>query len=366
MTHYTTHILLAVTGLSPQVVTETVFALHQQGQKLPDEIHLLSTSEGAERARLTLFTDQWFEKLCNDYTLPPIRFTADQIHILEDAEGRVLDDIRNLSDNHAAADCISEWIRRMTTDEHTSLHVSIAGGRKTMGFYAGYALSLYGRQQDRLSHVLVSSPYEAHPQFYYPTPTSHIIYAIGQASKPLDTKDAKVTLAEIPFVRLRHGLPEAVRMGKSSFTMAVNSAQERIGTPHVQIDLHQCIIYCAGKTLSLAPAELAFYSWMARRILQGMEALKCPSAGAPEIAYTVDYLLEYQLIKQPEAAKCRTEKTLAQGMENRFFEQRKARVNAKIKKTLGIYADPYLIQAQGGRLASRYGLGLSAEHIDYE
>jgi CRISPR-associated protein (TIGR02584 family) len=33
--------------------------------------------------------------------------------------------------------------------------MSIAGGRKTMGFYAGYALSLYGRAQDRMSHVLV-------------------------------------------------------------------------------------------------------------------------------------------------------------------------------------------------------------------
>ena len=30
-----------------------------------------------------------------------------------------------------------------------------------MGFYLGYALSLYGRTQDRLSHVLVSSPYES-------------------------------------------------------------------------------------------------------------------------------------------------------------------------------------------------------------
>jgi CRISPR-associated protein (TIGR02584 family) len=28
------------------------------------------------------------------------------------------------------------------------------GERKTMGFYVGYALSLFGRAQDRLSHVI--------------------------------------------------------------------------------------------------------------------------------------------------------------------------------------------------------------------
>ena len=32
------------------------------------------------------------------------------------------------------------------------MHVSIAGGRKTRGFLAGYTLSLLGRPQDRLSH----------------------------------------------------------------------------------------------------------------------------------------------------------------------------------------------------------------------
>ena len=40
-----------------------------------------------------------------------------------------------------------------------------------MGFYLGYAFSLYARPQDRLSHVLVSSPFESHPEFFYPPAT---------------------------------------------------------------------------------------------------------------------------------------------------------------------------------------------------
>ena len=51
-----------------------------------------------------------------------------------------------------------------------SLHVSIAGGRKTMGFYVGYALSLFARDQDRLSHVLVPPSLESRQDFFYPPP----------------------------------------------------------------------------------------------------------------------------------------------------------------------------------------------------
>jgi CRISPR-associated protein (TIGR02584 family) len=61
-------------------------------------------------------------------------------------------------------------VRELTADPDCAIHASIAGGRKTMGFYLGYALSLFGRPQDRLSHVLVSSPFESNQNFFYPLP----------------------------------------------------------------------------------------------------------------------------------------------------------------------------------------------------
>lgn len=362
---YPRRILLTVTGLSPQVVTETLYALHRQGEPLPTEVHLLSTTEGAERARLTLLTENWFGKLCRDYRLPAIDFSGNHIHILEDPRGRPLNDIRDLADNQAAADNISDWVRRLTHDETSSLHVSIAGGRKTMGFYAGYALSLFGRTQDRLSHVLVSPPYESHPQFYYPTPYPQIIYTQGQNSKPLDSQNAEITLADIPFVRLRHGLPEAILTGKSSFTAAVNTAQENLGPAHIQIDLTGQTVWLAGKPLRLPPAELAFYSWLARRRLNHQPALKCPSDGAPEWAYAEQYLHEYRQISQPIAAMDRTTKVLAQGMDKNFFEQRKSRINQRLKVALCIHAEAYLIHPIGQRPYTRYELGLEPSQIDY-
>ncbi|MFB3926224.1 MAG: CRISPR-associated ring nuclease [Syntrophales bacterium] len=42
------NILLAVVGLSPQVITEILFALHQQDRKV-DAIHIITTRKGKEQ-----------------------------------------------------------------------------------------------------------------------------------------------------------------------------------------------------------------------------------------------------------------------------------------------------------------------------
>ena len=178
-------ILLAVTGLSPQIVTETLYALAvgQDTPWVPDEIHLITSCEGAERARLSLLDPVagQFHALCRDYpSLATASFPPGNIHLIRDGAGQPLSDIRTPEDNALAADTIHAVVRSLTEDPDTELHVSIAGGRKTMGFFLGYALSLFGRPQDRLSHVLVSEPFENSWAFFYPTPYENI--KIGRAS----------------------------------------------------------------------------------------------------------------------------------------------------------------------------------------
>src|SRR5437867_2500290 len=188
-------VLLAVTGLSPQVVTETVYALTQELEPafVPTEVHLLTTAEGAERARLTLLSDEpgWFHRLRRDYGLPEMEFSEDTIHVLKAVDGTPISDIRTREENERLADTLTETIRELTADPNCALHVSIAGGRKTMGFYAGYALSFFGRPQDQLSHVLVSAPYESNDQFFYPTPYQHVIYTRPPDNRPLDARQAE-------------------------------------------------------------------------------------------------------------------------------------------------------------------------------
>ena len=212
---YPRRILLAVTGLSPQVVTETLYALGvaagQGGADalMPTEVHLITTAQGAKIARTALLHPDGgqYHALLRDYPqLGNPVFDEAHIHTIHDAAGQPLADIRSPEENAAAADSITALMAQLTRDPQAQLHVSIAGGRKTMGFYLGYAFSLFARPQDELSHVLVNSPFENHPDFFYPPATPRRLAT--QGGQHIDTAEARVTLARIPVVGLRHGQPQ--------------------------------------------------------------------------------------------------------------------------------------------------------------
>jgi len=200
---------VAVSGLSPAILTETIYGLAHAAESerfIPTEVHLITTSTGKEQAVARLLGDEHpvFSQLMTDYpALDGIVFDADNIHVIRDHAGQAIEDLTNQQSNEAAADFICNQIFDYTSDPQAAVHVSIAGGRKTMGFYVGYALSLFGRFQDRLSHVLVSHPYDLCKSFYYPTPNSQTVaYEVRGQHHKADFKEAAVDLAEIPFVRI--------------------------------------------------------------------------------------------------------------------------------------------------------------------
>lgn len=358
-------ILLCVTGLSPQVVTETLYALAVSRDEpfIPEEIHLLTTAEGAERARLALLSDEpgWFEKLRVDYDLPNILFNQDSITVLSDKNGSPLSDIRSPADNAAAADTITELVRKLTEDSNTALHVSIAGGRKTMGFYLGYALSLYGREQDELSHILVSEEFESSWNFFYPTPYSQIIEVRDQ--KLADTRTAKVTLAEIPFVSLRHGLPQSLLNGSSGFSDTVDAARQSFTPGRLQIDKRSCQLICGTHELHLKPAEFAFY------MLFVNDLLKCGNGlhykGKTDLAAAI--LDNYRpLVGADSADAQRLEEALQKGMSKDYFDQRKSKTNRALRQALGYASQHYEITLKRAVPFGSYGLyGLNAANVRF-
>jgi CRISPR-associated protein (TIGR02584 family) len=68
-----------------------------------------------------------------------------------------------------------------------------------MGYYIGYALSLFGREQDRLSHVLVNQPFESLDDFFFPPVRARNVLSANNITT--STTSAQISLAEIPFVR---------------------------------------------------------------------------------------------------------------------------------------------------------------------
>ncbi len=362
-------ILLVAAGLTPQVVTETIYGLAISGTPpfIPTEVHLVTTKEGAERARLTLLSEDpgWFGRLLREYGLSGIHFPSENIHVIRDQNGSPLDDIRSVEDNESTADAMADTVRRLTEDQNAALHASLAGGRKTMGFYLGYALSLYGRPQDRLSHVLVSPPFESHPDFYYPTRSSRVIYTLDAGKRPVDTRDARVTLANIPFVRLRHGLPDDLIHGKTRFTEAVNAVQEAIGPPRLVIDLPNRKILAGNAKARLAPADLAFLSWLARRKKDGRGPVTCPGDGVFEKEYATEYLDEYGKIVGYLDDDGPTSRRLRSGMDKEFFLERKSKLHRCIRESLGHSAKEYHVQSEGRPRDKRFLLRIPAEAIHY-
>ncbi len=354
--------LLCVTGLSPQVVTETLYALAMQATPwVPETIHIITTKEGAQRIKLMLLHPQtgWLNALRQEYQLPPIQLDDNTIHILQNSQGKQLEDIRTREDNETLADFITDIVRKLTRDNHSQLHVSIAGGRKTMGFYAGYAMSLFGREQDRLSHVLVSEPFESNRDFFYPSRQSRVIYTFDDNNRPLDTSKAEVSLAEIPFVRMRYLIPDNIIQDKNRFIDVVKQTQQAVGNRHVKISLPDNSLYINGERIKLQPQEFTLYLWLAERAKAQQPGIHwSQNASAPE------YMRYYSKIMSTFSAHYeRTEKKLQHGMDKDFFELNKAKVNQKIKQQLGkLKATPYLIQSIGKIPQTRYKLfGISLE-----
>ena len=362
---FSRRILLAVSGLSPQIVTETIYALAAQYDPfVPTEVHLITAREGAQRAELSLLSDDlgWFHKLCQDYKLGSISFSRKNIHIMRDASERGMSDIRSIEDNHAAADFITARVRQFSADPECALHVSIAGGRKTMGFYLGYALSLFGRPQDRLSHVLVSEPFEHSMDFFYPAPYSRVLQT--RDGKLADTAMAKVMLAQIPFVSLRHGLPQALLAGHASFSETVSAAQAALAPPELVIGMAQRRIWASGVEIELPPAELALLAVFARRAIAGQAALPAPSKGAPDQAWANRFLREYRTLIGPLADADTTEGALRSGMDGEYFSSRQSKLEKRLKTALGPAAVAYRID-DGSQRTGKYRLTLAPEAITF-
>jgi CRISPR-associated protein (TIGR02584 family) len=354
-------VLLAVTGMSPQVVTETLYALVVDQGFVPTEIRLITTQLGRNRVENDLLDPQrgHFHAFCREYDLVgKIQFDASCITVIQDGAGKALPDIRTPDENKLAADEIARVVQSLCQDEMAALHVSIAGGRKSMGFFLGYALSLFARPQDRLSHVLVSEPFENHREFFYPArTTSMLVRADGQK---VDSSQAKVMLADIPVVRLRAGLPDALLQGETSYSVAVHAAQAGI-SPEISLefDIPERTVICGGVRVKLAPILFAMMLWLAelRLSFNYLDPNHEGSARAFLDVYrrvvgdSADYdnAQEYFLHKDADVLK--------------RFQEFNSRIKDKLKGRLGDLARAYYMERIGRGRELRYQLVIDPQFI---
>jgi CRISPR-associated protein (TIGR02584 family) len=369
-------ILVVVAGLTPQVITEALYYLTQVRDPplTIAEIYVLTTYPGRRRILDHLLTPDHghFYTLCSEYQLDPaiIAFDAAHIHVLSDAAGVPLEDIRTADDNAAVADQILALMRRLTADPATRLHCSLAGGRKTQSVLLGFALQLYGRPQDTLLHVLVDEAFEGCQEFFYPTRASRLVR--GRDGQPLDAHAARVDVAEIPYVRLRATLFGDPPGPTTGFDRLVAHAQQRVDllpNPEVLLIVPQrrCI-YIGRVEIMLRPLELVLYTQLALARRQRACGDGFLSLDALE-GLQDDLLRRYaQLYARHSERVAALRQKWSTGFPRDSMRSHFANINRKIEAAVSdrLLASFYTVNSQGQYGATSYGLRLPPEHIDIQ
>lgn len=251
-------VLLAVSGTSPAILTETVWALAHPpaGQEpvIPDEVVVLTTTRGAEDLQRDLLTpkDDWSGKKVWESLSEALLANSDLR--LQFAAARVIElcdknrikkpasDLRSAADNAAAADFILEEVRRLAENPDIRIIASIAGGRKTMGALLYAAMSLLGRETDRVTHVLVNEPFDVCRGFFYPAQPVRQLTA-GGADRTISVlaTNARIELADVPFVPLRNLFERDLAKKPGSFASLVQRCSHRVAElARREVELEVC------------------------------------------------------------------------------------------------------------------------------
>jgi CRISPR-associated protein (TIGR02584 family) len=247
------NILIITVGETPQVVTETVYGLLTQPDPwVPDRIVIATTGRGANGFRQGVPPSEDGRSAGR----PPLTGAggrlvvlyselgkADQhvepeIAVAHMADGRRIGDIRSDAEVNAFADMLLELVADVTADDTGQLHLSLAGGRKTMSFIAGQVMALHGRAQDVMSHVLVEPiKLESLASFWWPGQRDVVSDRDGSL---IDASTAQVVLHAVPYIRLKAFLDAHHVLGPiapGGYAAAVARANQALSFDRITLDM---------------------------------------------------------------------------------------------------------------------------------
>ena len=238
-------IALFVVGCSPAIITETLAAKAIQKKNVADQVRVVTSRAGYEGLTSTLFEGGGWERFCLEW--PEYKQTQFNIHTIFYPDH--LDDIRSESENRSMAEMILTTLQR-SLDESSAVDASIAGGRKTMGYYLGFGMSLLARREDTMTHVLVPEAWERDRNFLIP---------------PRDEAD-RIELVDIPFIRLRNHLKPSV--AKADMDTLIESAQVSIdlaAMSPIVLKIRPRIVKMLGKEIQMPEREFAIFQFFAQQ-----------------------------------------------------------------------------------------------------
>lgn len=360
--------LLAVCGCTPQVITETLFALYQQ-QRMIDSIRIITTSVGKKAIYGHLLSpdDGYYYQFLKDYNVDPetIDFKHHHVKAVADENGSVLNDIECEEDNeYFLRECMNLSFM-LTKEANSAVYFSIAGGRKTMGACLALAAQFYARPQDRIYHVLVSREFENCKEFFYPPPKSTKLRLRDMNGETFykETKYARVNLISMPFVSVRDRLAEDMLKGPEEPASLLMSLI-RDDRHELTVDLKDSKLSWKGVELDLSPAHAALYGFFAK-LKRDADCIqdKCRDCR--------DCFLEFSEIENHQQELGKIYDRLAQknqrdtspnssgiaNLDASSFNSHKSKLKTLLENRFGPYERPLLeIASVGERPNTRYGL----------
>lgn len=326
------NILVCALGLTPQIVTESLYALSVQQQIIIDEIYILTTSRGKkvisgkDEAAFTPKTplEKEIKNLCKTYNLKLPKFSNTPKHVITAKEEALdLPDIRDDNHNILFPNKAAEFIRQLTSTPSNILYCSISGGRKTMGVHLAAALSIFGREQDKLLHILTAEEFEF--KGFYPV-----------------TKEEQnaLTLAEIPFIKLRSLIISDDRRNKiynMQFSEIVNYTQDQLelitDERKLVLSIETKELIFDGASQKLEPIEFALYHQLVNSKLESAQKLSIHTITSSDFAAKIVSFIEsnYEYYYFREETK---DPWWGRGFTAENFRSRRAKINKKIKSLI--------------------------------
>ena len=252
------NILVAVSGLTPQVISETLYCLSVKKKIRIDEIFVITTTEGKKNIEEYYFLNRntnkregpyslksEIENLCRQYKVKPPLFSIKGSVIVASEENMKMHDVRTDKDNVLFPNVITNVIKKLTTDDRNILYCSLSGGRKTMSAYMGFALSICAREGDKLYHVLATEDFERTGKFF-----------------PEKKNNKDLILSEVPFIKLRPVLKDKLDYKDKTYSEIIEQSQkelERLNEDGITIDIKKRELSYKGKKIKLEPIHLAIY-----------------------------------------------------------------------------------------------------------
>jgi CRISPR-associated protein (TIGR02584 family) len=257
-------ILLCLAGMSPAVVTETLYALAVTGrpQVIPCRVCIITTEDAYGKVVASLVGNKGaIHQLALEYRLPEtIGCTPDDVFIIRSKSGKPLSDIRSSGDSRDAGEFIAGVLEELHSDHAVEIYCSIAGGRKTMSALLALALQTCARAGDRLYHVLINEPFERIPDFFYP-PRQRILYRVD--NKTVDSRKARIDLAEMPMIRLG-AVAESLGLGSEQLTLRARKIEEAANQTFqpspLEIDSENCELHFKTGRIGPPPQEFVLYA----------------------------------------------------------------------------------------------------------